>query len=366
MLRMLEDGRGSSLLDDLAGIHDPDSVADRADDAKVVGDEQDRRVHLDGELADEVEHARLDGRVEPGRRFVEDQEGRIRGERHRDHDALLHPARELVRISTEDAGRVGDLDAVESRERVPLGLVLLLAEDRERLDDLRADPGARVQGGAGILVDHRCAAGPELPDLVVGHLRDVVAVDEDPPAGDPAVARQVTDGGVRGRGLAAAGLPDEAVRLPRGDLERDTAQDRARDAPDQVREREVLDLERGRDRRLRGSRPGQRRGHSLSTDCRASAMRLTAMTVVAIASAGKTVGHHTPAIMFEYSWLTDRPQSGAGGWMPTPRNDNVATVKIAYPTRTVSSTTIGPRMLGRISRTMMNGPLSPRSRAAVT
>ena len=53
------------------------------------------------------------------------------------------------------------------------------------------------------------------------------------------------------------------------------------------------------------------------------------MTVLAIASAGNNVGHQTPEIMFAYSWLTVRPQSGDGGWSPTPRNDSVATVKIA-------------------------------------
>ena len=70
--------------------------------------------------------------------------------------------------------------------------------------------------------------------------------------------------------------------------------------------------------------------------------------------------------MFVYSSLTVRPQSGDGGWMPTPRNDSVATVKIAYPKRTVISTTVGPRTFGKISRDRMNRPDSPRSLAAVT
>ena len=90
------------------------------------------------------------------------------------------------------------------------------------------------------------------------------------------------------------------------------------------------------------------------------------MTMLAMASAGKSVGHQTPEIMFVYSSLTVSPQSGDGGWIPTPRNDSVATVKIAYPKRTVSSTTVGPRTFGKISRDRMNGPDSPRSLAAVT
>ena len=45
-------------------------------------------------------------------------------------------------------------------------------------------------------------------------------------------------------------------------------------------------------------------------------MRFTAMTVLAMAIAGKKVGHQTPAIMFEYSSETWRPQSADGGWIP--------------------------------------------------
>src|SRR4029077_14216482 len=108
-----------------------------------------------------------------------------------------------------------------------------------------------------------------------------------------------------------------------------------RDAPDHVGQRQVLDAEGGLELGLGLRREGG--SHSYRTDWRESAMRLTAMPVVAIARAGNRVGHQMPAIMFAYSWLTDRPQSGEGGWTPTPRNDRVATVKIAYPKRTVSS-----------------------------
>src|SRR3990170_2011442 len=120
---------------------------------------------------------------------------------------------------------------------------------------------------------------------------------------------------------------------------------------------EILHLHGGRDRR-RG-RAGGSQGDPSPTDWRASAMRLIATMQLAIARAGNKGGHHFPATMFEYSSLMLRPQSGDGGWIPTPRNDRVATVKMAYPNLTVSSTTIGPRTIGKISRAMMNGPDSP-------
>ena len=52
--------------------------------------------------------------------------------------------------------------------------------------------------------------------------------------------------------------------------------------------------------------------------------------------------------------------------MPKPRNDSVATAKIAYPSRTVNSTMIGCSTFGRISANMMYGDRSPRRRAAAT
>ena len=102
VLRAREDGRGVALLDDLARVHHPDPVAQRPDDAEVVGDEQDRGVRLGLERADEVEDARLDRRVEAGRRLVEDEQLRVGGERDGDDDALLHAARELVRVALGD------------------------------------------------------------------------------------------------------------------------------------------------------------------------------------------------------------------------------------------------------------------------
>ncbi len=113
MLRVLEDGGGVALLDDLARVHHADPIAQRPDDAEVVGDEQDGRVGLGLERADEVEHAGLDRGVEAGRRLVEDEQLRVGRERDGDDDALLHPARQLVRIALGDPLRVGDLDPLE-------------------------------------------------------------------------------------------------------------------------------------------------------------------------------------------------------------------------------------------------------------
>ena len=108
------------------------------------------------QLRDEVEHLGLDRRVEPGRRLVEDQQRRILGERHRDHDALLHAAGELVRVPaacTEPGSAICTCRARRARARAPR--LREHAEHGEHLGDLRADADRRVQCRAGVLVDHR-------------------------------------------------------------------------------------------------------------------------------------------------------------------------------------------------------------------
>ena len=50
------------------------------------------------EIRQQLEDLRLDGDVERGGGLVGDDERRVHDERHRDHDALPHAARELVRI----------------------------------------------------------------------------------------------------------------------------------------------------------------------------------------------------------------------------------------------------------------------------
>ncbi len=89
------------------------------------------------------------------------------------------------------------------------------------------------------------------------------------------------------------------------------------------------------------------------------------MTRLAIASAGNSVIHQYGSISVQY-WLICAAQSGEGGATPNPRKASEATAKIAYPSRTVNSTTTSGKTFGRISENMMYGARSPRSRAAWT
>ena len=232
----------------------------------------------------ELEHLRLDGGVQAGGRLVEDQQRRVLGQRHGDDDALLHAARELVRVAPHDAVRVGDLHLAQ---HLPGPLARLLgvdAGDHEHLGDLVADPDRRVQRAARVLVDHRDLGRAQRAHLRLAHAGEVLARDAHRAARDAAVARQVAQDGVGRGGLAAAGLSHEPVGLALGDGEAHAAQDGPPDPAHAVGDLEVDELERrrGRDR------------HRSKAEATPSAIRFTPMTSVAIARLGNRTGHQKP------------------------------------------------------------------------
>ena len=101
------------VLDDLPGVHDDDVVAGLGDDAEIVRDEQQRHAELAAQPRQQLEDLRLDGDVERGGRLVGDDERGPAGERHRDHHALPHAARHLVRIVVHAPLGIGDADEPE-------------------------------------------------------------------------------------------------------------------------------------------------------------------------------------------------------------------------------------------------------------
>ena len=88
-------------LDDTAAIHDSDAVGYLDRDADVVGDEDDCEPLFALELAQKQEHLDLVGGVERGGGFVGEQDLRPARQRERDHGALAHAARHLMRIVVE-------------------------------------------------------------------------------------------------------------------------------------------------------------------------------------------------------------------------------------------------------------------------
>ncbi len=84
-------------------VDDVDAVGEFAHDAQIVRDEEHRRMVTFHHVAHQLQRLRLNGHVERGAWLVGDQQGRLVGQRHGDHDALVHAAGKLERIGIEHA-----------------------------------------------------------------------------------------------------------------------------------------------------------------------------------------------------------------------------------------------------------------------
>ncbi len=174
------------------------------------------------------------------------------------------------------------------------------------LGDLAPDPQRRVHRRNRILVHHRHSRGPQLAQLAIRDVGDVGAGELDAAAGDQPIARQIAQRCVGRGALPTTRFADEAIGLTGLDIERDATKHFTGDTAHHVGEFEDRGLA------VRTHRPRSDRGlelqrcrscvvggpvQALLTRSSVSATRLTAMTRVAIASAGKSVGHQTSSWM---------------------------------------------------------------------
>ena len=173
--------------------------------AEVVRDEQHPGAVPALQLQHQLEHLLLRGDVQRGGGLVGDQQHRLEHQRHRDHDALALPARQLVRVAGHHAVGVGQqhlLDdgahlgaALGGRQRGVLG---------QHLVDLVAAGHHRVQGRHRLLEDHRHARGAQFTQARQGGVRDVLALQQDAPAGHRQLLGQQPHHALRDDALAAA------------------------------------------------------------------------------------------------------------------------------------------------------------------
>ena len=172
MLRRVEHLLDRSLLDDLALLHHADPFRDPADDAEVMGDEQDRHAEARLQVLEKLENLRLHGDVERSGRLVRDQEIRLVGERHRDHDALALAARELVRIALQPALRIRDAAQGEQlddpRPRRPAGDAAMQQQD---FSELLFDGVERIERRHRLLEHDGDVAAAMAPDLAIGEAK---------------------------------------------------------------------------------------------------------------------------------------------------------------------------------------------------
>ena len=131
------------------------------------------------QLVEDAQHLRLHRHVERRGRLVGDQQLRLGDQHHRDHHALAHAARDLVRIELVDAlagrGCCTASSIASARCRAsPRGEPLVQAAG---LGDLLADGHHRVQREFRILHDHRDAAAADVAHRALRQAQQVDAVE---------------------------------------------------------------------------------------------------------------------------------------------------------------------------------------------
>ena len=235
-----------------AATHDQDLVGQRRDHAHVMRDQRQCHAAFGDQLAQQRENLRLHRHVERGGRFVGDQQLWFAGQRHGDHGALAHAARELVRILRQSPRHVVDAHLVEQlRGTRARRLPAQSAMRHQRFGDLVADGQMRRERAQRILEDHR-------------HLRPrsaapAPASSERPPSRALPVirarVRQKVHQGEKGLGLAGAGFADDAEAAPGPERERQVVDGRHR----AVGNAQVFDLQHRLSHRRRPTAAAVRR-----------------------------------------------------------------------------------------------------------
>ncbi|MNN92465.1 hypothetical protein D3C81_2107540 [compost metagenome] len=82
-----------------------------------MSDEHNRHVLLRLQFLDQLQDLRLDGHIKGCGRLVGDQHCGIAGQRHRDHDALTHSSRKLMRVVVIPLLGSGDANPLHQLQR---------------------------------------------------------------------------------------------------------------------------------------------------------------------------------------------------------------------------------------------------------
>ena len=223
VLRRGEEIPGGGRLDDLALEHHCDAIGEIGDHAHVVGDEDDRGSVLVAQVAQQFEDLGLDRHVEGGGRLVGDDHRRVQRQRHRDHDALLLPAGELVRVVVDPALGFRDADTPQHLDGARLRLALgVLPVRPQALGQLPAHRVHRVERRGRLLEDHGGFGAAHLAQFLLAERDDFGAVEDDSTLHHGGLGQQPEDRARRHR-LAAAGLAHDREHLTAAHVQRHSA-----------------------------------------------------------------------------------------------------------------------------------------------
>ena len=130
---------------DASAVHHDDFITHICDDAEVMGYHNDRHPELLLQILHQLQNLCLNGNVQRRRRLIRDQNIRLTRKRHRDHHALPHTARKLIRILLDPLFRLVNADKRQHLDRARLRLFSFAARVQlDRLSELRPDGKDRI------------------------------------------------------------------------------------------------------------------------------------------------------------------------------------------------------------------------------
>ena len=252
-----------------------------------MADEDETHAAIRDQALENVEDLRLHGDIERRGRLVRDQHIRLADQHHRDHHALAHAARNLVRVEIIDATGLADLHSLQHGDRPLAGLCGADPRvDTIGFRDLLADGHNRVQRELWILHHHRDVLAAQGPPLGPAHLAHVLAAIGQSIRQHLARPGYEIEDRAAGHRLAGTGFADDCKFLA---AEREGQPAYGLDDPRRRMEAdaEVLDL----DQRAFGCRVHAHQWAS-STSRSPSPSRLKPSATRQIAMPGKAATHH--------------------------------------------------------------------------
>ncbi len=215
LLAVGENHRRRRLLHDLTAVHNHDVVRHLVDDAQIVGDEYNRSAVFSLKFVHQVQDLRLNGDVECRCRLVRNQDFRLTGKCHSNHNALTHTARKLVRILFQNRCGIGDLNSLEHLESLLRCLFFLHPlVNHKRLAKLAFYVENGVEAGHRLLEDNGYLVASDFAHIVYGDFGYILSVEQNFTAVNPAVFVKQSQNAHCLDAFAAARLADDTDRAP--------------------------------------------------------------------------------------------------------------------------------------------------------
>ena len=220
--RLVEDRAHRPSLDDAGGVHHDHVVRGLRDDAEVVRDHDHGGAEIVLDPLEQGEDLRLRRHVERRRRLVGDDQIGVVDQRHRDHHALAHAARELVRVVVDPALGAGDPDGLQQLEGAGVRLFARhVVVQHHRLRQLASDLVHRVQRRHGVLEDHRDLVAANRAQTARRGLQEILAAEQHLARRGRELRVVEPHHGEARDALSRPRLAYDAEHLPRLDLEAD-------------------------------------------------------------------------------------------------------------------------------------------------